>query len=78
MPVDESQQPVFGSPRRLFRAPVTAGPDFARDNYAAAADGGRFLVDGAVVDVSEAAITVLVNWPAEAGLAMQTDTRHLE
>jgi len=78
VPVNQGQRPVFGSPRRLFRAPVTGGPDSARDNYAAAADGDRFLVDGAVVDVSEAAITVLVNWPAEAGLAMRTDARRLE
>ncbi len=76
--VDDGQQPAFGSPRRLFRAPVTGGPDSARDNYAAAADGGSFLVDTAAVDVNDAVITVLVNWPAEAGVAMQADSRHLE
>jgi Tol biopolymer transport system component len=78
VPVDDGQRPVFGSPRRLFRAPFTGGPDNARDNYAAAADGDRFLVDGSAADVSDAAITVLVNWPAETGIAMQTGSQHLE
>ncbi len=39
----QDQSHPFGSPRRLFRAPVAGGPDDARDYYAAAADGGRFL-----------------------------------
>jgi len=47
VPVDENQNAVFGTPRRLFRAPVTTNPDNARDNYVATSDGGRFLVDGA-------------------------------
>jgi tricorn protease-like protein len=57
----------FGSARRLFRAPVAGGPDDARDYYAAAADGGRFLLDGAFGNDrdNDGAITVLVNWPAE-------------
>jgi len=77
VPVDTRERPVFGSPRRLFRAPVTSGPDNARDNYAANADGGQFLVDGAITD-GAAAITVLVNWPAEADVVAQPASRHLE
>ncbi len=60
----------FGSPRRLFRAPVAGGPDGARDYYAAAADGGRFLLDSAFSDGGDGAITVVVNWPAETDAAV--------
>jgi DNA-binding winged helix-turn-helix (wHTH) protein/Tol biopolymer transport system component len=54
----------FGAPRRLFRAPVAGGPDDARDYYAADADGGRFLLDGAFGEGTDSPITVVVNWPA--------------
>ncbi|MEO8465738.1 MAG: winged helix-turn-helix domain-containing protein [Gammaproteobacteria bacterium] len=76
VPVDPSGgQPTFGSPQRLFRAP---GPEGARDNYAATADGRRFLVDGSIADVGNTAITVVVNWPAEAGVAAQPRAQRLE
>ena len=62
----DTAQP-FGSARRLFRAPVAGGPDDARDYYAAAADGGRFLIDALGDDRdNDGAITVVVNWPAES------------
>ena len=40
VPIDLGPQPALGTARRLFRAPVTRGPDNARDNYAATPDGG--------------------------------------
>ena len=55
----------FGPPRNLFRAPVAGGPDGARDYYAAAADGGRFLLDSASRGAGDGTITVVVNWAAE-------------
>ena len=75
VPVDENQNAVFGTPRRLFRAPVTTNPDNARDNYVATSDGGRFLVDGMAANLTDSAITVVVNWPAETSVA---EARHLE
>jgi hypothetical protein len=75
VPVDETQEAVFGTPGRLFRAPVTTNPDNARDNYVATSDGGRFLVDGAAANLTDSAITVVVNWPAETSIA---EARHLE
>jgi serine/threonine-protein kinase len=73
----DSQQP-FGVPRRLFRAPVAGGPDGARDYYAAAADGNRFLLDGAFRDGGDSAITVVVNWPAETESASLASSRAME
>jgi dipeptidyl aminopeptidase/acylaminoacyl peptidase len=52
---------LVGSPTRLFRASLTAGPNDARDSYVAAPDGSRFLIDGAEVEASPA-ITLMVNW----------------
>jgi eukaryotic-like serine/threonine-protein kinase len=75
----QDQQPRFGKPRRLFRAPIAGGPDNARDYYAATADGGKFLVDGAVGDVKDGAITVVVHWPAESNAVDGAiDSRRLE
>jgi DNA-binding winged helix-turn-helix (wHTH) protein len=67
VPVAPSRPPAFGKPRRLFRAPVSGGPDNARDYYAAAADGGKFLVDGAISTARDNGITVVVHWPAAGG-----------
>ncbi|HVY66473.1 MAG TPA: winged helix-turn-helix domain-containing protein [Gammaproteobacteria bacterium] len=69
VPIDLGREAALGTARRLFRAPVTRGPDNARDNYAATPDGGKFLVDGSIGSGSDAAITVVVNWPAETGAA---------
>ncbi|HEX5046975.1 MAG TPA: winged helix-turn-helix domain-containing protein, partial [Gammaproteobacteria bacterium] len=55
----------FGAPRRLFRTPVAGDAGDARDYYAAAPDGGRFLLDGRFGDGNDSAITVVVNWSAE-------------
>jgi eukaryotic-like serine/threonine-protein kinase len=75
----QDQQPRFGKPRRLFRAPIAGGPDNARDYYAATADGGKFLVDRAVGDVKDGAITVVVHWPAESNAVdAAIDSRRLE
>jgi serine/threonine-protein kinase len=63
--VAEDRHTRFGAPRRLFRAPVAGGPDDARDHYAVAADGERFLLDGAFGDGNDSPITVVVNWPTE-------------
>jgi serine/threonine-protein kinase len=63
----ENDAPLsFGTPRRLFRARMAGGPDDARDHYATAADGGSFLLDSAVGKDDDTAITVVVNWSAEA------------
>jgi hypothetical protein len=49
----------------LFRTPVAGDAGDARDYYAAAPDGGRFLLDGAFGNGNDSAITVVVNWSAE-------------
>ena len=49
-------------PQRLFYAPVTGDPGDAREYYAAAADGMRFLIDGAVSENDGQSITIMVNW----------------
>jgi len=67
--VDTSQEAIFGTPKRLFRAPITAKPDNARDNYVAASDGSRFLVDGVSANVTDSTITLVVKWPAETAIA---------
>ena len=67
VPITQSRPPVFGKPRRLFRAPISGGPDNARDYYAATADGGKFLVDGSISTGKDNGITVVVHWPAAAG-----------
>jgi hypothetical protein len=55
---------TFGTPTELFRLPIDGGPMDARDHYSAAADGQRFLVDGAAESELRAPITVLINWTA--------------
>jgi DNA-binding winged helix-turn-helix (wHTH) protein/Tol biopolymer transport system component len=55
---------AFGTPRKLFRASVAGDPTDARDYYAAAADGSKFLIDGPVEQASDPTITVIVHWPA--------------
>jgi DNA-binding winged helix-turn-helix (wHTH) protein/Tol biopolymer transport system component len=75
--VAQDQHP-FGPPRRLFRAPVAGGPDGARDYYAAAADGGRFLLDSAFSDGGDGTITVVVNWRAETDAASSPSSRQVE
>jgi hypothetical protein len=67
--VDVSQGPMFGTPKRLFHAPVTTNPDNARDNYVAASDGSRFLVEGVSAAVTDSTITLVVKWPAETAIA---------
>jgi eukaryotic-like serine/threonine-protein kinase len=78
VPVEQGEGLTFGTPRRLFRAPVAHGPDGARDNYAATPDGGRFLVDGSIGSGADAAITVVVNWPAETSTPAADNARRLE
>jgi dipeptidyl aminopeptidase/acylaminoacyl peptidase len=60
--VDAGEPIAFGEPRKLFRPPISGDPSDARDHYAANADGTRFLVDGAIRDGNDAAITVMANW----------------
>ena len=72
VPVTQDQGLAFGKPRRLFRAPIAGGPDNARDYYAATADGGKFLVDGAISAANDSAITVVVHWAAEANASNVT------
>jgi eukaryotic-like serine/threonine-protein kinase len=57
---------MFGSPRELFQPPLAGDPGDARDHYAATADGSRFLIDGPNEDAADPAITVIVNWTADA------------
>ena len=76
--VAEDSQHPFGPPRSLFRAPVAGGPDGARDYYAAAADGGRFLLDGAFRGGGDSTITVVVNWSAETESAALPISRSIE
>jgi serine/threonine-protein kinase len=76
--VGEDSRHPFGPPGNLFRAPVAGGPDGARDYYAAAADGGRFLLDSAVRSAGDSAITVVVNWAAETQSAALPSVRSTE
>ena len=62
--VNEGGATTFGSPRKLFRASVAGGPGDARDYFAAAAGGTRFLIDSAVNENDGQAITIMVNWAA--------------
>ena len=68
----------FGAPHRLFRAPIAGGPDDARDYYATAANGGKFLLDSALGDSDDATITVVVNWSAEADSSPTRATPRLD
>jgi dipeptidyl aminopeptidase/acylaminoacyl peptidase len=73
----EAESIGFGTARRLFRAPVAGGPEDARDYYAAAADGSRFLIDGALHSTDGTSITLVVNW-ADAVGASRADRRYTE
>ena len=76
--MEKGESPSFGAPQQLFRAPMAGGPDDARDYYATAADGGRFLLDSAFGDGNDTAITVVVNWSAEAESSATHSSRRLE
>jgi hypothetical protein len=60
---------AFGTPRALFRASVAGNPADARDLYAAAADGSKFLLESPVEDTTDRPITVIVDWAAGMGAA---------
>jgi len=53
---------TFEPPRQLFRSSIAGDPGDARDFFAASADGTRFLIDHALRDAGDQAITVMVNW----------------
>lgn len=63
---------VFGAPRRLFRAPLGGDPGDAREHYAAAADGTRFLVDRTASRGEPASLTIIVNWADATGHLAQS------
>jgi hypothetical protein len=67
--VDTSAGIAFGTPRPLFRASLGGNPADARDLYAAAADGSKFLLDGPVEEAPDRPITVIVDWAAGVGAA---------
>jgi eukaryotic-like serine/threonine-protein kinase len=67
--VDTSAGIAFGTPRALFRASVAGNPADARDLYAAAADGSKFLLESSVEAATERPITVIVDWAAGMGAA---------
>jgi len=54
----------FARPRPLFRASLGGNPADAREVYAAAADGSRFLLAGQVEENTGRPITVIVDWAA--------------
>jgi Tol biopolymer transport system component len=56
----------FGVPRQLLRPAIAADPAGARDYYAVDGAGMRFLIDGAVNENGDQAITVIVNWAGGA------------
>ena len=56
-------------PRRLFRAPISGDPEDAREHYAVAANGTRFLVDSAITSADDSSITVVINWEPDAAPA---------
>ena len=60
---------AFGTPRPLFRASIAGNPADARDLYAAAADGSRFLLTGPAEETSDRPITVIVDWAAGVAAA---------
>src|SRR5690606_24291565 len=53
---------VLGAPRRRFRARISGDPEDAREHYAVAADGTRFLVDSAIASADDTSITVVIDW----------------
>jgi hypothetical protein len=56
----------FDLPRQLFRPSITGDPADARDYYAVDDTGTRFLIESAVNDNGDRAITVIVNWAGGA------------
>jgi DNA-binding winged helix-turn-helix (wHTH) protein/Tol biopolymer transport system component len=62
--VDTGRDIAFGAPRALFRAAVAGNAADARDQYAAAADGSRFLVTAPAEEATSRPITVIVDWAA--------------
>ena len=78
VPVDMSAEVAFGAPHALFRAAVAGNPADARDLYAAAADGSKFLLDSPVEDEAvDRPITVIVDWAAGIAAAEPSDRRAL-
>ena len=65
--IETSTGIAFGTPRALFRASVAGNPADARDLYAAAADGSKFLLEGPVAEPTDRPITVIVDWAAGIG-----------
>jgi len=78
VPVDVSAGMTFGAPEPLFRSAVAGNPADARDLYAAAADGSKFLLDSSVEEeASDRPITVIVDWAAGMAAAEPSDRRPL-
>ena len=78
VPVDMSAGMAFGAPQPLFRAAVAGNPADARELYAAAADGSKFLLDGPVEDAArDRPITVIVDWAAGMASAEPAERRPL-
>jgi hypothetical protein len=75
--VDTSTGIAFGPPRALFRASMAGNPGDARDLYAAAADGSKFLLDGHAEPAADPSITVIVDWAAGVAAAEPTVRRPL-
>jgi DNA-binding winged helix-turn-helix (wHTH) protein/Tol biopolymer transport system component len=67
----------FGTPRPLFRAALTGNPGDARELYAAAADGSKFLLTGPVAEATDQPITLIVDWAAGIGNAEPAARRPL-
>jgi len=65
--IDTSNGIAFGTPRALFRASIAGNPGDARDLYAAAADGSKFLLEGPAEEANDRPITVIVDWAAGIG-----------
>lgn len=68
MAADVSEDPwgviEIGMPQVLFSAPIGGDPGDARDHYAVAANGTRFLIDGQLDGDGDTEISILVNWTA--------------
>jgi DNA-binding winged helix-turn-helix (wHTH) protein/Tol biopolymer transport system component len=67
--LDTSTGLSLGPPRALFRASMAGNPADARDLYAAAADGSKFLLDGPIEPATDRSITVIVDWAAGVAAA---------
>jgi DNA-binding winged helix-turn-helix (wHTH) protein/Tol biopolymer transport system component len=73
--VADAEPLSIDTPRALFRPPIGGGPADAREFYAVAADGQRFLIDSAASSENRAPITVMVNWAgATAGAPLAFDS----